>query len=42
MSNAVNWEDIKKNITSLPPEEYDEIDLKVKIVGEILETIKNI
>lgn len=40
MSNAVNWEDIKNNITSLSSEEYDEIDLKVKIVGEILEARK--
>ena len=35
-----NWNDIKKNITSLSPEEWDEIDLKVKIIGEILEARK--
>lgn len=35
-----NWNDVKKNITSLSPEEWDEIDLKVKIIGEILEARK--
>ncbi len=40
MRNAVKWDDLKKNITSLSQEDYDEIDLKVKIVGEILEARK--
>ncbi len=40
MRNAVKWDDVKKNITSLTQEDYDEIDLKVKIVGEILEARK--
>lgn len=31
------WNDVKRNITSLSPEEWDAVDLKVKIVGEILE-----
>lgn len=35
-----NWNDVKKNITSLSQDEWDEIDLKVKIVGEILEARK--
>ena len=35
-----NWNDIKKNITSLSQDEWDEIDLKVKIVGEILDARK--
>ena len=35
-----NWNDVKKNITSLSPEEWDEIDLKVKIIDEILEARK--
>ena len=35
-----NWNDIKKNITSLSQEDWDEVDLKVKIVGEILEARK--
>ena len=35
-----NWNDIKKNITSLSPDEWDEIELKVKIVGEISEARK--
>jgi DNA-binding XRE family transcriptional regulator len=30
------WEDIRSSITVLTQEEWDEIDLKVKIVGEIL------
>lgn len=35
-----NWNDIKKNMTSLSQDEWDEIDLKVKIVGEILDARK--
>ena len=35
-----NWNDVKKNITSLSQEDWDEVDLKVKIVGEILEARK--
>lgn len=35
-----NWNDVKKNITSLSQADWDEIDLKVKIVGEILEARK--
>ncbi len=35
-----NWNDIKKNITSVSPDEWDEIDLKAKIAGEIAETRK--
>lgn len=35
-----NWDDIKKNITSISQDEWDEIDLKVKIVGEILDARK--
>lgn len=35
-----NWNDVKKNITSLSQEDWDEIDLKVKIIGEVLEARK--
>lgn len=35
-----NWNDIKKNITSLSQDEWDEINLKVKIVGEIMDARK--
>lgn len=35
-----NWNDVKKNMTSLSQDDWDEIDLKVKIVGEILEARK--
>lgn len=35
-----NWNDVRKNITSLSQEDWDEVDLKVKIVGEILEARK--
>ena len=35
-----NWNEVKKNITALSQEEWDEVDLKVKIVGEILEARK--
>lgn len=35
-----NWNEVKKNITALSQEEWDEVDLKVKIVGEISEARK--
>ncbi len=35
-----NWNDVKKNIKSLSQDDWDEIDLKVKIIGEILEARK--
>ena len=35
-----NWNDVKKNITALSQDDWDEIDLKVKIVGEILDARK--
>lgn len=35
-----NWNDIKQNLTSLTPDDWDETDLKVKIIGEILEARK--
>lgn len=35
-----NWNDIKQNITSLSQDDWDETDLKVKIIGEILEARK--
>ena len=35
-----SWDDVKKNLTSLSREEWDEIDLKVKIIGEISEARK--
>lgn len=35
-----NWNDVRKNITSLSQEDWDEVDLKVKIVGEMLEARK--
>ena len=30
------WDELKKELTSLSPEDWAEIDFKVKIVGEIL------
>ncbi len=41
MAASRKWEDIYPNLKSLTQEDYDEIDLKVKIVGEILEARKN-
>lgn len=41
MNKPLMWDDVKKNIKSLSQEDFDEIDLKVKIVGEILEARKN-
>lgn len=41
MANTVKWDDLKRNITSLSQEDWDEIDLKVKIVSEIVEARKS-
>jgi len=41
MTNTVKWDDLKKNITALSQEDWDEIDLKVKIVGEIVKARKS-
>lgn len=30
------WEDLKKEMTAMSPDEWAEIDLKTKIVGEII------
>lgn len=35
-----NWNDVKKNLTSLSSDDWNEIDLKVKIVGEVLSARK--
>ena len=35
-----NWNDLKKNISSLSQDDRDEIDLKVKIVGKVVEARK--
>lgn len=35
-----NWNDVKKNITALSQEDWDEVSLKVKIVGEVMEARK--
>lgn len=40
-ANTRKWEDIYKNLVSLTPEDRDEIDLKVKIIGQILEARKD-
>ena len=34
------WDDVYKNLDALTQEDRDEIDLKVKIIGEILEARK--
>lgn len=41
MSKALMWDDVKKNLNALTQDDIDEIDLKVKIIGEILEARKN-
>jgi DNA-binding XRE family transcriptional regulator len=35
-STRTKWSDLKKDMTALSPEDWSEIDLKVKIVGEVL------
>ena len=36
-----NWDDIYSNFQSLSQEDRDEIELKVKIIGEIIDARKN-
>lgn len=36
-----NWDDIYSNFKSLSQEDRDEIELKVKIIGEIIDARKN-
>ena len=36
MSKKTNWNDLKKEMTALSKDDWDEINLKVKIVGEII------
>ena len=35
-----NWIDIKKSLTSVTQEDWDEIDFQVRLVGEILDARK--
>ncbi|GHV41735.1 transcriptional regulator [Synergistales bacterium] len=35
-NKRTTWDELKKDMTALSPDDWDEIDLKVKIVGEIL------
>ena len=36
MAKRTRWNELKKEMTSFSREDWDEIDLKVKIVGEII------
>ena len=36
MNKRTTWDDLKKEMTALSTEDWDEIALKVKIVGEII------
>jgi len=36
MSKRTSWDELKKEITALSQEDWDEIDLKIKIIGEIV------
>jgi len=36
MINETSWDDLKNDMTALSKDDWDEIDLKVKIVGEII------
>lgn len=37
-----NWNDLKKNISSLSQDDWNKIDLKLKIVGKVLEVNKKV
>jgi len=41
MAAARDWDDIKKNFTSLTQEDLAEIDFQVKLIGEILAARKD-
>ena len=36
-----SWTDIKKDLTSVTQEDWDEIDLQVRLIGEILDARKD-
>ena len=36
MNRRTTWDDLKKEMTSMSPGDWEEIDLKMKIVGEII------
>ena len=40
-ANTRKWDDIYKNLDALTQEDKDEIDLKVKIIGQIFEARKD-
>jgi len=40
MTAGRSWDDVKKKLTSITQEEWDEIDFQVKLVGEVLEARK--
>lgn len=41
MAKTINWDNLKNNLTSITTEDKDEIALKVKIIGKILEARKD-
>ncbi len=41
MSKQLTWTEVKKELNSISQEDIDEIDLKVKIIGEILKERQN-
>ena len=41
MDNLTSWEELRKETTALSQDDWDEIDLKVKIVGEIINARQN-
>jgi DNA-binding XRE family transcriptional regulator len=40
MTAGRNWAELKQSLTSVTPEDWDEIDFQVKLVGEILDARK--
>jgi len=41
MATGKDWADIKKNLTSITQEDWDEIDFQARLVGEILNARKD-
>ena len=37
MTKRTNWNDLKKEMTALSPQDWDEINLRIKIIGEIID-----
>lgn len=42
MNTTKKWDDVYSNLKSISQDDINEIDLKVNIIGKIIETRKNV